>query len=165
LDGDRAVFTLGYDGGMLYTFDSTKPIGSGQEFCAVRHIGYSDLGLAVGDQRVFFYQRANRGYGHQGDQADGGIHDFHLLSISLASPDFPITDHGLLKDQSGRLVWRAPGMMTDGRSRVFFVGDWWTLPGDVGSHRYEYKDGKESYPRIDRGQFFAVTQVSTSDAK
>jgi hypothetical protein len=162
LDGDRAVFTLGYDGGALYLFDATKPIGSGREFQKLKHIGYTDLGLAVGGGRVFYYQRAQRGYGHQGDQAKGGIHDFHLLSVSVdAAAGYPITDHGLLRDEAGRLVWRAPGMMTDGRGRVFFIGDWWTLPGDIGSHRYQYDHGKESYPRLDRGQFFAVTEVST----
>ena len=58
----------------------------------------------------------------------------------------------------GRLASRRSD---DGRGSVFFIGDWWTLPGDIGSHRYEYKHGKESYPRLDRGQFFAVTEVST----
>jgi hypothetical protein len=158
LDRDRAVFTLGYDGGMLYMFDSTRPIGSGQEFKAIKHIGYSDLGLAVGNKRVFYYQRANRGYGHQGDQAPGGIRDYHLLSVSLENA--AITDHGLLQDQDGRLLWRAPGMMTDGKSRVFMIGDWWTRPGDIGSHRYQYKDGKESYQHLPRGEFFAVADVS-----
>ena len=135
LDGDRAVFTLGYDGGMLYEFDSTKPIASGQAFRNIRHIGYSDLGLAVGDRRVFYYQRANRGYGNQGDQGPGDVRDFHLLSVSLNE-------------------------QTDGRSRVFMVGDWWTLPGDLGSKRYQYKDGAESYLQLSRGEFFAVAEVS-----
>jgi hypothetical protein len=160
LDGDRAVFTLG-QGGMLYLFDSSKPMGSGQEFQAIRHIGYSNLGLAVGDQRVFYYQRANRGFGHQGDQAPGGIKDYHLLSVSLNPADhYAITDHGLLKDQDGRTVWRAPGMQTDGHWRVFLIGDWWTNPGDLGSQRYQYKDGKESYFQLPRGEFFAVAEVS-----
>ncbi len=160
LDSDRAAFTLGFNGGMLYTFDSTKPIGSGQEFQAVKHIGYTDLGLAILGKRIFYYQRANRGYGHQGSQAPGGVKDFHLLSVSLDAADgHAITDHGLIKDQDGRLLWRAPGMQTDGRSRVFLIGDWWTLPGDIGSSRYEFKDGKESYIQLPRGTFFAVADV------
>ena len=80
LDGDRALFTLGWYGGMLYLFDSSKPIGSGQEFQPIRHIGYSDLGVAIGGNRVFYYQRANRGFGHQ------EATDFHLLSVSLDPP-------------------------------------------------------------------------------
>jgi hypothetical protein len=166
LDGDRAVFTLGYDGGMLCLFDSSQPIGSGREFQKIRHIGYSDLGLAVGDRRVFYYQRANRGYGHQADQATDGIHDFHLLSVSLDPADgHAITDHGLIQDQDGRVLWRAPGMMTDGRSRVFMIGDWWTLPGDIGSHRYQYEHGKESYLQLQRGEFFAVADVASELVK
>ena len=163
LDADHAVFTLGYNGGMLYVFDSTKSIGTGQEFQKIKHIGYSDLGLAVGGGRVFYYQRANRGFGHQGDQAPGGIHDFHLLSISLnPTGNYAITDHGLLRDQDGRVVWRVPAMMTDGKSHVFMTGDWWSLPGDIGSHRYQYKDGKESYVQFDRGEFFAVADVNSA---
>lgn len=159
LDGDRALFTLGQFGGMLYQFDSSKPIGSGQEFQNIKHIGYSDLGMALGGNRVFYYQRANRGFGHQDFQ------DFHLLSVSLDSASgYPITDHGLIKDQNGRLVWRAPGMMTDGQSRVFIIGDWWTIPGDLGTLRYNYNGGNEIYVQLPRGEFFAVANVAVPPA-
>lgn len=152
LDGDRAVFTLGWDGGMLYEFDASKPIA--QAFRTIKHIGYSDLGLAIGDNRVFYYQRANRGYGQQEHQ------DFHLLSISLdEAAGYPITDHGLLKDQDGRLAWRLPGMATDGHSKVFMIGDWWTIPGDLGTLRYRWVNGGETYQQLPRGQFFAVADV------
>ncbi len=161
IDGDHAVFTLGYGGGMLYLFDSTKPIGSGQEFKKIKHIGYTDLGLAVGEKRVFYYQRANRGYGHQSEHALADIKDFHLLSVSLNPADsHAITDHGLLKDQDGRLVWRLPGMQTDGHGRVFMIGDWWTVPGDLGTMRYQYSNGAESYVRLPRGEFLAVADTS-----
>jgi hypothetical protein len=154
LDGDRAVFTLGNWGGALYLFDSSKPIGSGQEFQVIQHVGYTDLGLAVGNNRVFYYQRANRGFGHQ------DARDFHLLSVSLDSAaGNPITDHGLLIDPAGRLVWRAPGMDTDGRDTVFLIGDWWTVPGDLGTLRYTYTNGVESYQQLPRGQFFATASV------
>ena len=155
LDGDRALFTMGEEeGGMLYLFDSTEPIGSGQEFQKIKHIGYSDLGMALAENRVFYYQRANRGFGHQ------DARDFHLMSISLDSTsDYPITDHGLLKDQDGRVVFRVPGMMTDGKNRVFMIGDWWTIPGDLGTLRYNYKDGTEVYDHLSRGQFFAVANI------
>jgi uncharacterized repeat protein (TIGR01451 family) len=157
LDGDRAVFTLSANGGMLYMFDSSKPIGSGQEFQNIRHIGYTNLGMAVGSNRVFYYQRANRGFGHQEAQ------DFHLMSVSLdPNYGYPITDHGLLKDQDGRLVWRTPGMMTDGQGGVFMIGDWWTIPGDLGTLRYNYNGGDEIYEQLPRGEFFAVANVSIS---
>jgi hypothetical protein len=160
LDGDRAVFTVGHDGGVIYIFDSTQPIGSGREFRRIRHIGFSDLGLAVGAGRVFYYQRANRGYGEQADLTPDGIRDFHLLSVSLDPADgYAITDHGLLRDRNGRLLWRAPGMATDGRNRVFMIGDWWTIPGDAGSRRYHFENGRESYVKLDRGEFFAVTSI------
>lgn len=154
LDGDRAVFTLGWFGGMMYLFDSSKPIGSGQEFKNLRHIGYSDLGLAVDGTRVFYYQRANRGFGHQ--EAD----DFHLLSVSLEpEAGYPITDYGLLKDQDGRTVWRVPGMAADGHGKVFMVGDWWTVAGDIGTSRYRWNGGAEYYEPLPRGEFFAVADI------
>ncbi len=64
LDGDRALLTMSTNGGMLYEFDSTKPMASA--FTEIRHIGYNYLGgLAVGGNRVFYYQRANRAFGNQ----------------------------------------------------------------------------------------------------
>ena len=154
LDGDRALFTLGYFGGMLYLFDASRPIGSGQEFQPIKHIGFSDLGLAVGGGRVFYSQRANRGYGQQ------EARDFHLLSVSLdPGAGYPITDHGLLKDREGRVVWRLPGMATDGQGRVFMIGDWWTIPGDLGTLRYRYSGGVETYDQLPRGEFFAIAEV------
>jgi hypothetical protein len=161
LDRDRAVFTLGFNGGMLYEFDSTKPIASA--FKKIRHIGYSDLGLAVGENRVYYYQRANRAFGHQGDEAPGNLKDFHLLSVSLSAADqYAITDYGLIKDQDGRTVWRVPGMMTDGKNRVFMIGDWWTNPGDPGTKRYQYSKGVEDYVQLPRGEFFAVADTSAT---
>ena len=172
LDGNRAVFTEGYYGGMVYIFDSSKVIGSGQEFSALQHIGYTDLGLALGNNRVFYHQRANRGCGHQGDGQQisicgppppGGVMDFHLLSVSLNPADnYAITDYGLLQDQNGRLLWRAPGITTDRNNRVFLVGDWYTIAGEAGSLRYMYDPatGTESYVPLNRGEFFAVANIS-----
>ena len=167
LDGDRALFTMDPDGGMLYMFDSTKPIG--QAFTNIKHIGPNELGLAIGNNRVFYYQRANRAYGHQSDQiitgdpSSGNIRDFHLLSVSLDPADgYAITDYGLLQDQDGRVVFRVPSMMTDGANRVFMTGDWWTIPGDLGTLRYKYSNGVESYVQLPRGEFFAVADVGTS---
>ena len=83
------------------------------------------------------------------------------MSVSL-DPAFgyPITDHGLLVDQDGRIVWRMPGMMTDGQDHVFMIGDWWTIPGDLGTLRYDWNGGDEIYEQLPRGQFFAVANVS-----
>ena len=67
------MFTLAPDSGMLYLFDSSKEIGSGLEFQNLKHIGNNYLGMAVGSNRVFYVQRANRGYGYQGDQTTEGI--------------------------------------------------------------------------------------------
>jgi hypothetical protein len=159
LDGDRALFTLGWNGGMLYMFDASKPIGSGLEFQAIKHIGYSDLGLAIGGSRLFYYQRANRGFGQQ------EATDFHLLSVTLdPASGYPISDHGLLRDQDGRVAWRLPGMMTDGGHRLFMIGDWWTLPGDLGTLRYTYNNGVETYRQLPRGEFFAFADVDNDPA-
>ncbi|MET0619884.1 MAG: hypothetical protein ABW056_06370 [Thermoanaerobaculia bacterium] len=153
LDGDRAMLTLSANGGMLYMFDSTRPIGS--TFQNIRHIGSTGLGLALAKNRVFYNQRANRARGEQ--EAD----DFHLMSVSLdAATGYPITDHGLMVDQAGRKVWRMPGMTADGKGHVYTIGDWWTIPGDLGTLRYDWKRGNETYEQLPRGQFFAVANVT-----
>jgi hypothetical protein len=152
LDGDRALLTL-IDGGTLYEFDSTKPLASA--FKPLQHIGYSGLGLAVGGNRVFYYQRANRGSGVQDAPPN-----FHLLSVSLEpATGYAITDHGLLVDQDGRKVWRTPGMMADGHGTVYMIGDWWLVAGDLGTLRYKYRAG-DTFEQLDRGEFFAVARVS-----
>jgi hypothetical protein len=153
LDGDRALVTMSPWGGMLYVFDATKP--TQDAFTPVRHIGpnYSG-GIALGGNRVYYYQRANRAFGNQ------EFKDFHLLSVSLdAASGYPITDHGLLVDQDGRTAWRLPGMMADGQGHVYMIGDWWTKSGDLGSLRYHVKRGQEMYEPLNRGEFFAVADV------
>jgi hypothetical protein len=153
LDGDRALLTMWPDGGMLYSFDATKPLS--EAFTPLKHIGYTYLGgLAVGGDRVYYYQRKNRAYGNQ------EFKDFHLLSVSLdAAAGYPITDHGLLVDQDGRNAWRLPGMQADARGHVYMVGDWWTNPGDLGSLRYSWNGGKEKYDPVKRGEFFGVAEA------
>lgn len=156
-DGDRAVFTEGYYGGRIYIFDSTKDIASGAAFSSPAHIGYSDLGLAVNGNKVFYYQRANRGWAQQ------EARDFHLLSVDLNPAVSPqIVDYGLIEDQTDRLVWRAPGMMSDGAGSVFMIGDWWTNPGDIGTLRYHWDNATqtESYVDVGRGEQFAVARMS-----
>jgi hypothetical protein len=152
LDGDRAVFTM-FNGGMLYEFDSTRPMASA--FTPIRHIGPTNLGMAVGGGRVFYNQRANRASGNQGAPPN-----FHLLDVSLdPAAGYPVTDHGLMVDQDGRRVWRTPGMMADDTGRVYMVGDWWTVPGDLGTLRYDWNGGNETFEQPPRGQFFAVATV------
>lgn len=175
LDGTHAVFTMGYYDGKLYELDATKAPGNGDEFSLITDIGYTDLGLALApiSKKVFYYQRANRGCGYQGDGQPQGycgnpatsqFHDFHLLSVSLdPGTGHAITDYGLLQDQDGRVVWRVPSMMTDGDSKIFMTGDWWTIPSDITNGyetlRYTLTNGVESYLQIPRGEFFAVTDV------
>ncbi len=137
LDDDRALLTMSEHGGMLYEFNSTRPMASA--FKPIKHIGFNYLGgLAIGGNRVFYYQRANRAFGNQEFQ------DFHLLSVSLDdATGNAITDHGLIVDQDGRKPWRLPGMMADGQGHVYAIGDWWTIAGDLGTLRYE----RESWQR------------------
>jgi hypothetical protein len=150
LDGDRALLTMSENGGMLYEFDSTKPLASA--FTPIQHIGFTYLGgLAVGGNRVFYYQRANRAFGNQEYQ------DFHLLSVSLdGATGHPITDYGLIVDQDGRKPWRLPGMAADAEGHVYAIGDWWTIPGDLGTLRYSWNHGNETYEQLPRGEFFAA---------
>jgi len=155
LDGDHALLTLSASGGMLYRFDSTQPMKSA--FTPIKHIGYNYLGgLAIGGNRVFYYQRANRAFGNQ-----DAPQNFHLLSVLLdEAAGYPITDHGLMVDQDGRKAWRIPGMQADGRGHVYMIGDWWTIPGDLGSLRYKWRGGNETYLQLPRGEFFAVASVT-----
>lgn len=155
LDGDRALLTMSEHGGMLYEFDSRKPVASA--FTPIKHIGFNYLGgLAIGGNRVFYYQRANRAFGNQEFQ------DFHLLSVSLdAATGNAITDYGLIVDQDGRKPWRLPGMMADGQGHVYAIGDWWIIPGDLGTLRYAWNRGNETYKQLPRGEFFAVAHVGS----
>ena len=155
LDGDRALLTMSVNGGMLYEFDSTQPMASA--FTAIRHIGYNYLGgIAIGGNRVFYYQRENRAFGNQ-----DAPQNFHLLSVSLdEATGHPITDHGLMVDQDGRRVWRTPGMMADGLGHVYAIGDWWIVPGDLGTLRYDWNGGNEIYEQLPRGEFFAAANVT-----
>ena len=61
-------------------------------------------------------------------------------------------------------MWRVPGMMSDGHDRVFMIGDWWTVAGDLGTLRYTYSNGVESYQQLPRGQFFAVANIASPAA-
>jgi hypothetical protein len=153
LDGDRALLTMSDHGGMLYEFDSTQPVTSA--FTSIKHIGFNYLGMAIGGNRVFYYQRANRAYGSYGFQ------DFHLLSVSLEdATDNAIIDYGLIVDQDGRKPSVLPGMMADKQGHVYTIGDWRTIPGDLGTLLYDWNGGDEIYKPLPRGQFFAVANVS-----
>jgi hypothetical protein len=111
--------------------------------------------MAIGGNRVFYSQRENRGKGNQDAPPN-----FHLLSVSLdPSTDHAIVDHGLIVDQEGRKVWRVPGMMASADGAVYMIGDWWTVPGDLGSLRYKWNKGDETFEAVPRGQFFAVATV------
>lgn len=153
LDGDRALLTMSDHGGMLYEFDSTRPVASA--FTPIQHIGFNYLGgIAIGGNRVFYYQRADRAPGNQEFQ------DFHLLSVSLdEATGHTITDYGQIVDQDGRKPWRLPGMMADAKGHVYTIGDWWTIPGDPGTLRYSWNRGNETYKQLPRGEFFAVANV------
>ncbi|MGE5144449.1 MAG: hypothetical protein ACM3OA_13520 [Acidobacteriota bacterium] len=155
LDGDRALLTMSDHGGMLYEFDSTRSMASA--FTPIRHIGFNYLGgIAIGGNRVFYYQRANRAFGNQEFQ------DFHLLSVSLdAGTEHAITDYGLIVDQDGRKPWRLPGMVADARGHLYAIGDWWTIPGDLGTLRYSWNRGNETYIQLPRGEFFAVADLGS----
>ena len=157
-DGDRCVFRL-QDGNDLYLFDANAfEDNQSNGFSIVQDIGPYGLGMALGQDRVFYVQRANRQEGQQGYQ------DFHLLSVSLESNVTPaIVDHGLITDQSGRLAWRIPGLAADASNRVYMVGDWWLLPGEQGSATgtLRHVDGPgTNYTAEVRGEFFAVAALS-----
>ncbi len=87
------------------------------------------------------------------------------ISLAIAGGFLSVMiDHGLLIDQNGRVVWRVPGMTTDKQNRVFMIGDWWTIPGDLGTLQYKYNGGNEVYEQLPRGEFFAVANVAKDPA-
>jgi hypothetical protein len=101
--GHQCVFRL-QAGNDLYTFDADQFLANPSNgFSIVQNIGPYGLGMALGQNQVFYIQRANR---QQGEQ---GYNDFHLLSASL-NPNAaqPILDYGLVTDQSGRTIWGGP---------------------------------------------------------
>jgi len=158
LDGNRCVFRL-QEGNELYMFDASQfRTNSASGFSVIQNIGPYGLGMALGQDRVFYIQRTNRQEGEQGYQ------DFHLFSLSIATNESPtIIDHGLIADQSGRLVWRIPGMAADASNRVYMVGDWWLLPGEQGSSTgtLRHVDGPgTNYTAEVRGEFFATVALS-----
>ena len=51
-------------------------------------------------------------------------------------------------------------MMADEHGHVYTIGDWWTIPGDLGTLRYAWNRGNETYKQLPRGEFFAVADVS-----
>ena len=183
ISGTKAVFTYNH-GGMLYQFDTSQATANSvpaSAFTSLKWIGPSYIGAALGNNAVFWYQRAGGAIGHQGcDAADTALpptcQDYHLMSVSLdSSTGYAITDHGLIVDQLGRTVWRTPSMATDGTNEnVFLVGDWWTydtsgnpIPGDHGVNntlRYHYDGVAESYIDEPRGEFFAVATLGSSPA-
>ncbi len=161
VDGNRAVFTLTYHTGMLYMFDSSKPIGPAA-FTAIKYIGHNELGMALGPNRVYYVQRANRQFGMNEEGSKESFRDMHLLDVSLdPATGYAITDHGLIQDQKGRLLFSASAMVTDNRAALFMVGDWWRLDSDVGTWQYDRKDGKEISVQLDRGEFLAVADHLT----
>jgi len=74
IDGDVRS-SRGINGGMLYCYDSSKPIGSGLEFQNIKHIGYTYLAWRWATIASSTTPR-QRGFGHQGDEEPGGIRDF-----------------------------------------------------------------------------------------
>jgi hypothetical protein len=151
----QCVFRL-QSGNYLYTFDENQFLANPSNgFNIVQNIGPNGGGLVLGQNNVFYIQRA--------DQQDGeqGYPDFHLLSVSLdpnASP--AILDYGLIVDQSGRTVWRIDALAVDPQSDVYMVGDWWLLPGEQGTTTgtLRHVDGPgTNYVALDTGEFFALT--------
>jgi Divergent InlB B-repeat domain len=156
--GNRCVCKL-QGGNYLYIFDADALQTNGPNaFVTLRNTGPMESGLALANDRVYYMQRANRQPGNQ------EYTDFHLMSAPIFA-NTPIIDHGLVMDQSGRLVWRLPGMAADGSGRLYVVGDWWLLPGEqgtsVGTLRH-VDDPGTNYTALPRGEFFAVKDFSQS---
>jgi len=158
-DGDRCLVTMTHSR-KLWIFDSTKQDDLTKAFLPVADIGSSD-GITLGGDRVYYIGRPSTG------RPDKGF-DLHLYSVSIA-PGAQVVDHGLIMDQDGRRPWRISSLATDGKGKVFMVGDWHLLtrvvrngervvraPGEKGSMRHMRDD---RYDELWRAQFFAVVEV------
>ncbi|MDB6121030.1 MAG: exported protein of unknown function [Pedosphaera sp.] len=156
--GNRCVIHM-QGGNFLYFFDADAFQTNGPNaFVTVRNIGPADSGLALAPDRVYFLQRTNRQSGNQ------EFKDFHMMSVPLFA-NTPILDHGLVMDQSGRLVWRLPGMAADAFGRLYMVGDWWLLQGEEGTSLGTLRhtdDPGTNYTALPRGEFFGVADFSQS---
>ena len=149
---DQWVFTT-YGSDRLWLFDARKDPTSPEAFREIAEIGGTDLGVALGGGRVYYVQRADRVA-----RAKGNNH--HLMSLSLAPDVLPrIIDHGRIFDQDNRKPWRIPSLAADARGNVCMVGDWFLNEGEKGTNRYFYRDGKEGYRQLWRGQFFATVDL------
>jgi hypothetical protein len=155
IDGDRCVFKLQF-GNYLHGFNAAGGNPSNSIY-VVQDIGPTFIAHVVSGDRVYYVQRANRQTGWKEYQ------DFHLLSASLNTNANPaIIDHGLIADQSGRLVWRSHALAADPQGRIYMVGDWWLLPGEQGTTTgtLRHVDGPgTNYTALVRGQMFAVVEM------
>jgi hypothetical protein len=151
----------------LYEFDPRK-VASGQSpFRPIAHIGQTNLGMALGGQRVYFVRRDD---GQR--QPKGENH--HLHSVAWTGPCAgQVIDHGRILDQDGRWPWRVESMAADANGRVFLIGDWYllkdereqVLPGERRRQSLRLPEkwapqDPPQYDRLFRGQFFAAADVS-----
>jgi hypothetical protein len=158
----QCVFTM-QGGGMLWRFDPARVTDPPTAFEPVKFIGFNGLGMTVAGGRVYYVKSAGTS---RGAKARSGEQGLHLMSVSLdPRNEYAIADHGLIVDQDGRQPFRIEGITADEKGHVYMTGDWYVLPGEKGTMRYSAKGGQESYIALDRGQFFAVADVSISLTK
>jgi hypothetical protein len=169
-DGDRFIFSMsgsGGAGGSLYIFDAGKVAGSdfSQAFTELAWIGGSDLGLAVGSDRIWYVQRSDGNFTQSVTEANiaAGL-TMHLRSVLLSAP-YTIQDWGQIVDENGRFPCRLPALATDNNGHVFAVGDWYMGPGEGHAYEtYRHNDGATTtFYWKGMGEFLAVIDVSSSN--
>jgi hypothetical protein len=173
LPGRRAcLFAMGdYSGGdeRLWSFDPSKDIRSGEAFRPIGYIGPTFLSVALGGNRVYYIQRgdlvAARGWSAEEarelDPATAPPEDLHLKSISLNQGDEgSVMDHGLLVDQEGRVARHIDSLAADQDGKVYTVGSWSVLPGDVVTQQLNWEGPVREFHPAKWAQRFAFADVS-----
>jgi len=173
LPGRRScLFAMGdYSGGdeRLWIFDPSKEVKSGGAFRPIGFIGPTFLSVALGENRVYYIQRGDlvsaRGWSAEDardmDPATSPPEDLHLKSISLDPKDQgSVVDHGKLVDQEGRVARHIDTLAADQMGRVYMVGSWSVLPGDVVTQQLDWEKPVREFHPVKRAQLFAFADVS-----
>ena len=166
-DGDRYLFTMRNSaedyGGALWEFNSAKmAVDPAQAFRKVAFVGPTDLGMALGPDRVYYLQRSD-GAPSQAAYPPDTQHLWHVL-LDGDAPN-RLHDYGEIVDADGRTPMRLPAFSTDGEGQLYMTGDWNMLGSDPVEYRMLRHDGgtSTSYSLIDRGEMFAVVTVEVPE--
>lgn len=129
----------------LYVFD---PEADDQDKfrLVITGIGHVGLGADFNGETLYYTQSTG-----------GRRAPVHLKSIDVWADEPEVVDHGLVVDQDGRRPWRLPSLAADAEGRVYITGDWYTLPGDTQTTRWNPENN--GYSGTGRAQRFSFIRI------